>query len=565
MLRRRLMFSAALVAAGVGLVSGTAHAADPVAPAARAASAAPGANPGKGGTLPGGKTFSSPADRTVRTPLPGPGAGAATARAQDASRDAYLAIDLAATAPTAHSIDLRTLVTGEPAELDITIAWGDGATDRLTASSSGSDWRNTEHKYAKVGAYAVTVTVKDTTNGVQAVNRLDFVTSGSEYTPHAPTRLLDTRAGIGAAQAKVAGRGSVVLKVGGAAKVPVGVRAVVLNVTATNATGAGHVVAQPRDYGFDEGSNLNYVAGQTVANQVIVPVGEDGSVHLINGGWESVDLLADVTGYFTASTASGYTTLDPVRAVDTREGLGTAKGQVPGYGTFGVDIAGRGGVPKGATAVALNLTATNPRAAGHLTAYPGGQAAPSTSSLNFTAGQTVANSVIVPIGPDGKITIRNGSWDRADVVADVVGYYSTESRSALVSIAGPYRIMDTRKDSWGRKAGPIPARTYLPVQLDGDTTNSDIDGWVLNTTVTNTTGTGFLSVAADPNTWPDYLKGTAVTPQRPVSSSLNWTAGATVPNLVQTSGGKGGMVDFWNQGWQDIDLIFDLLGWYQTV
>lgn len=160
--------------------------------------------------------------------------------------------------------------------------------------------------------------------------------------------------------------------------------------------------------------------------------------------------------------------------------------------------------------------------------------------MNFAAGQTVANSVIVPIGPDGKITVRNGSWDRADVVADVVGYYSTDSRSALVSIGGPYRIMDTRKDSWGgRKAGPIPARTFLPVRLDGDTTNSDIDGWVLNTTVTNTTGTGFLSVAADPNTWPDYLKGTAVTPQRPVSSSLNWTAGATVPNLVQTSGGKG--------------------------
>ncbi|MEV6727691.1 MULTISPECIES: PKD domain-containing protein [unclassified Streptomyces] len=558
------MFSAALVAAGVGLVPGLAHAADPVAPAARAVSA-PQSEPAKAKAA-NVQTFASPADRTVRTPLPGSGAGAATARAQDASRDAYLAIDLKATAPTAHSIDLRTLVTGEPAELDITIAWGDGATDRLTASSSGSDWRNTEHKYAKVGTYTVTVTVKDTTNGVQAVNQLDFVTSGSEYTPHAPTRLLDTRAGLGAAQAKVAGRGSVVLKVAGAAKVPAGVRAVALNVTATNAAGAGHVVVQPHSYGFDEGSNLNYVAGQTVANQVVVPVGEDGSVQLINGGWDPVDLIADVTGYFTATTASGYTTLDPVRAVDTREGLGTAKGQVPGYGTFGVDIAGRGGVPKGATAVALNLTATNPRAAGHLTAYPSGQAAPATSSVNFTAGQTVANSVIVPIGPDGKITVRNGSWDRADVVADVVGYYSTDSRSALVSIGGPYRIMDTRKDSWGgRKAGPIPARTHLAVQLDGDTTNSDIDGWVLNTTVTNTTGTGFLSVAADPNTWPDYLKGTAVTPQRPVSSSLNWTAGATVSNLVQTSGGKGGMVDFWNQGWQDIDLVFDLLGWYQTV
>ncbi|MET9888021.1 PKD domain-containing protein [Streptomyces sp. NPDC006430] len=563
MLRRRLMLSAAVVAAGVGLVPGLAHAAGPAAPAAPAV-AAPQPGPAKA-TASRVQTFTSPADRTVRTPLPGAGKGAA-ARAQSAA-DADLAIVMDAEAPTAHSIKLRTHVMGEPAALDMTIAWGDGTTDQVavTGSGSGSDVRYTEHKYAKVGTYDVTVTVKDAAHGVQAVNHLEFVTSGSEFTPHAPTRLLDTRAGLGAAQAKVAGRGSVALKVAGAAQVPAGVRAVVLNVTATNATGAGHIVAQPRKDGFEEGSNLNYAAGQTVSNQVIVPVGADGSVYLINGGWGSVDLIADVTGYFTASTAGGYTTLDPFRAVDTREGTGTAKGQVPGYGTFGVDIAGRGGVPKGATAVALNLTVTNPRAAGHLTAYPGGQAAPTTSSVNFTAGQTVANSVIVPIGPDGKITIRNGSWDRADVVADVVGYYSTDSRSALVSIGGPYRIMDTRKDSWGRKAGPIPARTHLPVRLDADTTDSKINAWVLNTTVTNTTGEGFLSVAADPNTWPDYLKGTAVTPQRPVSSSLNWTAGATVSNLVQTSGGKGGMVDFWNQGWQDIDLVFDLLGWYQTV
>ncbi|MFE2548625.1 PKD domain-containing protein [Streptomyces sp. NPDC059355] len=567
MLRRRLMFSAALVAAFAGLASVPAAAAGPAVPPGHGVAAATGVNPGKGGSLPGGRTFSSPADRTVVTPGSRSGGTAraqGTQGTQGTQANPYPAISLEGSTPTAHSIDLTTRISSEIAGLDITIAWGDGTTDKVTASSTGFDRRNTQHTYAAVGSYTVTVTVKDTTNGAEAVNRLDFVTSGSEYTAHAPTRLLDTRAGLGAAQAKVAGRGSVVLQVAGAAKIPAGVTEVVLNVTATNAAGVGHVVVQPDKDGFETGSNLNYAPGQTVANQVIVPVGKDGSVRLINGGWDSVDLLADVTGYFTASVASGYTTLNPVRAVDTREGIGTAKGQVAGYGTFGVDMAGHGGVPKGATAVALNLTVANPRAAGHLTAYPSGQAAPSTSSVNFAAGQTVSNSVIVPVGPDGKITVRNGSWDRADVVADVVGYYSTDSRAALVCLGGPYRVLDTRIDSWGRKAGPVPARTMLPVQFDADTTNSDIDGWVLNTTVTNTKGAGFLSVTADPNTWPDYRNGTAVTPQRPVSSSVNWTAGATVPNLVQTSGGKGGVIDFWNQGWQDIDMVVDLIAWYQT-
>ncbi|MBT2452837.1 hypothetical protein J7F03_38565 [Streptomyces sp. ISL-43] len=562
------------MAAGVGLIPGIAQAAGPVAPAAPAAqgAAAAGTGPEVAQKLKG-KTFSSPADRTVVTPKSGAQAGG-TARAQGAQGaqdSSYPAIDLEGTGHTAHSIDLRTIITTtDAAALDVVISWGDGATDKFVATIAGfgSDLRYTKHKYAAVGSYDVKVTVKNTATGAEAVNGLKFTTAGNEFTSHAPTRLLDTRAGIGAARAKVGGRSSVALKVAGVAKVPAAVRAVVLNVTVTNTTGPGHI-SVGQDKALTEGaetSNVNYVAGQSVPNLVIAPVGEDGYVHLFNAGWQSVDLLADVTGFFTPAPAAGYGALTPTRAVDTREGVGTAKGQVPGYGTFDVEIAGRGGVPAGATAVALNLTATNPRADGHLTAYPSGQAAPVTSNVNFTAGQTVANSVIVPIGPDGKIAVRNGSWNPADVVVDVVGYYTPDSRSAFVTAWVPMRMLDTRKDlSWGlRKAGPVPARTYEPMPLEGDTTTPDIDGWALNTTVTNTTGTGFLSVAPDPNFRYQYREGTAVTPQRPVSSALNWTAGATVPNLVQTPGGKGGIVDFWNQGWANIDLLVDLTGYYQT-
>ncbi|MFD9307364.1 hypothetical protein ACFWCB_32625 [Streptomyces sp. NPDC060048] len=563
-----------LVAAGVGLIPGIAQAAGPVAPAAPAAQ---GATLAQGATGAGpdavrkfqGKTFSSPADRTVVTPQSGAGTGG-TAGAQGA-RDSAPTVDLRATGNTAHSIDLRTIIPNiDDGAVDVVVSWGDGATDKFTVTFDGlgSDLRYTKHKYAAVGSYDVKVTVKNTVTGAEAVNGLKFATEGNEFTSHAPTRLLDTRVGLGAAQAKVAGRSSVALKVAGVAKVPAAVRAVVLNVTVTNTTAAGHI-SVGQDKALTEGaetSNVNYVAGQSVPNLVIAPVGEDGYVHLYNAGWQSVDLLADVTGSFTPAPAAGYGAVTPTRAVDTREGVGTTKGQVAGYGTFGVEIAGRGGVPAGATAVALNLTATNPGADGHLTAYPSGQAAPTTSNVNFSAGQTVANSVIVPIGPDGKITVRNGSWKPADVLVDVVGYYTPDSRSAFVSAWAPLRLLDTREDlSWGlRKAGPVPARTVEVMPLEGDTTTPDVDGWALNTTVTNTTGTGFLSVAPDPNFRYQYREGTAVTPQRPVTSALNWTAGATVPNLVQTPGGKGGIVDFWNQGWANIDLLVDLTGYYQT-
>ncbi|MFD9307365.1 hypothetical protein ACFWCB_32630 [Streptomyces sp. NPDC060048] len=77
-------------------------------------------------------------------------------------------------------------------------------------------------------------------------------------------------------------------------------------------------------------------------------------------------------------------------------------------------------------------------------------------------------------------------------------------------------------------------------------------------------GAGFLSVAPDPNAWEDYDNGTAVQPERPVSSALNWTAGKTVRNLVQTSAGKNGVVDFWNQSFSDIDLLVDYFGYYES-
>ncbi|MCX5129983.1 hypothetical protein OG898_28330 [Streptomyces sp. NBC_00193] len=548
------------MAAGVGLLPGIAQAA-PAAPGGPGA-AQPDLGPLEAGG-PESESVRSSADRTVVTPLAG--AGSRAAGAQGKLSAASPAIALEASSATAHQMDLSVLVTSEDAELDITVDWGDGTkTEGKGAARQGSERWDFSHGYA-LGSYMIKVTVKDTTHGVQAVNELKYVTRGTEFTPHAPTRLLDTRAGVGAKQAKVAGRSSVALKVAGAADVPAGVRAVVLNVTVTNTRGPGHVSVQS-DKGLAETvqtSNVNYLAGQSVPNLVIANVGADGFVHLFNGGWESVDLLADVTGYFTASEAGGYTALNPTRVLDTRERIG---GRIPEYGTVDVAIAGTGRVPKGATAVALNLTVTNPWQSGHLTAYPAGQPVPATSSVNFAPEQTVANSVIVPVGADGKITIRNGSWMSTDVVVDVVGYYGADSQAAYVPAWVPYRAMDTRKDKWwaDKKSGPVPARSYLPVYLPHDEDLAPVVGWVLNATVTNTTEVGFLSVAADHNQWSDYKAGTATMPERPVSSALNWTAGATVPNLVQTTIGQGMHVDLWNQGWKSVDMIVDVQGKYQV-
>ncbi|MDX3533524.1 PKD domain-containing protein [Streptomyces sp. MB09-01] len=532
--------------------------ADPAKPDAHGATV-PDLDLGKAkGSKSKGHAFSSPAERSVRKALPAGTAGAAAApQVQSVAANPDLAVGVYAYGTTAHGVELNTFITSAPSTLEVTIAWGDGKTDVLSAS--GETELTTEHTYAEVGTYTVRVTVKDTANAVSAVNEVAFVTQGSDFTPYAPTRLLDTRDGTGAVKGKVAPYGSARVKVGGNGAIPAGVTAVVLNITVTNTTAAGHITAFAEGTTRPTTSNVNFKAGQTVPNLVIVPVGKNGYVELANRGSQSVDLIADVTGYFSSTESSGYTPVTPSRFVDTREGLGTVKGQLGGRKTFSTQIGGLRGVPQGITAVALNVTVTNPKEAGHLSVFPSGGATPTASNLNFTPGQTVANSVIVPVGTDGKISVFNGAWAGTDVVVDVVGFYSKDSKSAFVPLE-PERLLDTRDpEQWAW--GPLGARSYVYMPLSSGAPS--ITGFVMNSTVTNTNGDGFLTVTPDPNSLDDYFNGTEFWPTPPNSSNLNWTKGDTVPNLVQASTGANGIIDFWNQGWEDIDLVVDLFGLYE--
>ncbi|WP_145791782.1 hypothetical protein [Kitasatospora atroaurantiaca] len=210
--------------------------------------------------------------------------------------------------------------------------------------------------------------------------------------------------------------------------------------------------------------------------------------------------------------------------------------------------------------MALNVTVTGSHEAGYLTAYPDGQQPPLASNVNFGPGQTIANSVIVPVGSDGKVSIFNGSPLPTDVVVDVVGYYSEASKSAYLPIL-PKRLLDTR-DSTKWSSGPLPNGDYIYMPLGNR--SPDITGFVLNTTVTNTKGAGYLTVSPDPNSLAQYNDGSAEWPDRPLVSTLNWLPGHTVPNLVQATPGPDGIVDFWNSGSGSLDLVVDAFGFYQN-
>ncbi|BAS09039.1 hypothetical protein AHiyo4_24610 [Arthrobacter sp. Hiyo4] len=85
--------------------------------------------------------------------------------------------------------------------------------------------------------------------------------------------------------------------------------------------------------------------------------------------------------------------------------------------------AGVSGVPANVSAVVFNLTVTQPQSYGHIIAHASGTTAPNTSNENFVPGQTIPNSVTVPVGADGKITLQNNSPGTTHLIADLAGYF----------------------------------------------------------------------------------------------------------------------------------------------
>ena len=174
-------------------------------------------------------------------------------------------------------------------------------------------------------------------------------------------------------------------------------------------------------------SNLNFVAGQTVPNLVIAPVGANGKVALYNGSGGTVQLIADVSGYYLSgapSVAGAFGSLPPTRLLDTRSGVGAPAAAVGAFASVALQVAGAGGVPaSGVSAVVLNVTVTEPANAGYVTVYADGTTRPTASNLNFVPGQAVPNLVIAPVGANGKVSLYNGSGGTVHLIADVAGYY----------------------------------------------------------------------------------------------------------------------------------------------
>ncbi len=359
----------------------------------------------------------------------------------------------------------------------------------------------------------------------------------------------DTIDGLFNGVGPVAGGSSVDLTVVGRGGVPsTGVGSVALNVTVTNPVVAGFVTVWPAGVARPNASNLNFVAGLTVPNMVIVPVGSGGKVSMFASS--TVDVIVDVLGWFAPA---GFAGLTPARLMDTRvdsptvDGVSAGAGVVAGLTSVDLSVVGRGGVPSaGVGSVALNVTVANPNLPGFVTVWPAGVPRPNASNLNFVAGQTVPNMVIVPVGASGKVSMFASST--TDVIVDVLGWFEPSGFAGLT----PARLMDTRAGSstvdGAFAAGGLvkgPTSVDLTVVGRGGVPPTGVGSVALNVTVTNPFVAGFVTV------WP--AGGV-----RPNASNLNFVGGQTVPNMVLVPVGVDGRISLFVSS--PVDVVVDVLG-----
>ncbi|MGF1428958.1 hypothetical protein [Kitasatospora sp. LaBMicrA B282] len=335
--------------------------------------------------------------------------------------------------------------------------------------------------------------------------------------------------------------------------VPAGATAVVVNVTATDASadtylsiGAPGTFTQASPPAF---STLNVSPGHDVANLVTVALGPDADgenagvagLTLYNHAG-SVDVVLDVLGYYMppsqTTTTYRYTPIQPARALDTRQQqvpLGPGAQQV-------VQVNGLPGIPADAAALVVTLTATDATTRSFLTVTPVG-VQQTTSTVNYEPGKDVSNQAIVPVSGSGSSIAVDNHAGSVDAVLDVVGYYSTDGQ-ALFTPVPPSRILDTRTGS-----GPLGANAALPLAVAGHGgVPTGAIGAVLNLTATQETQPSHLIV------WP---AGQPV----PGTSSLNTNPSTDIAEHVQTRLGSAGAVDIYNHA-GSTQVIADVYGYF---
>ena len=383
-----------------------------------------------------------------------------------------------------------------------------------------------------------------------------------------PTRLVDTRYGTGAAKAKIAAGGTLVLPMAGRGGMPAtGVAAIAANINVLNATASGRLIVYPAGTTRPNIGSVNFSAGAASMALVVSALSTAGAIAVWNSSSKPIDIIVDLSGYFaggTAPTAGGFVAVTPSRSLDTRVGVGATRTAwrdvVDGmYAALTWQVSGRNAVPAGATAVVMSLTATNVASAGQFIPYdddpsytPGVDPALVISDRNyvpatgtaFTSGAPVTSTYVVPLSPSGRAALNVGydglsAAPGTDIIGDVVGYI----RGGGAQSVGTYQPLPVGQ----LVSTVVPAHSTISLKMPV------VAGADVSLAVTAAaTAAGGLVV---------FQQGTA----QPATRNLNFSAGQRVSNTAVVRTSNSSQVSVGNLSGAAVTLTVDLLGYFRST
>ena len=238
--------------------------------------------------------------------------------------------------------------------------------------------------------------------------------------------------------------------------------------TATQPTRSGYLTVLGANTARPTVSNLNFAAGQTVANLATVDLGTDGDAISIYNGSSGTTQSSPTSSATTCRLSDRSRCLRPGQPcaprVDTRIGLGAPRG-----GAVQPPRAGRHAACRPARRPRfINLTVTGGSRSGPVAVNPDVQIdisrQPSTvvhtSNLAYPAGPTTANQAMAQL-TSGVVSVQNLVPAGVDAIVDVTGYTvgphldwttaaSIDSGAAVTGISCPTDAFCAGVDDAGR-------------------------------------------------------------------------------------------------------------------
>jgi outer membrane protein assembly factor BamB len=245
----------------------------------------------------------------------------------------------------------------------------------------------------------------------------------------------------------------------------------------------------------------------------------------------------------------------PVRLLDTRSGNGLG-GRLLANTPATFQVTGRGGIPGGASAVTGNVTVVGSTNSWAVYLGPNPIASPSTSTVNFNAGEVAGNGLTVALSATGSLsaTYISTAGNTTDLVFDVTGYFTPDMSGATYHAMTPARMLDTR--SGNGLGGRLLANTPATFNV----TSQNRPGSPIPPGATAVTGN--VTVVGSTNSWAVFLG--PVPDAAPGTSTINFNAGQVKGNSLTVALGAGGTLSatYMSTAGNTTDLVFDVTGYY---